>query len=138
LQWESHQGIQNLIRDLNRIYRSEPSLHQCDFSAEGFEWVDCHSANDSVLAYLRKAKDPNDQLLVCCNFTPVVRHQHRVGVAKKVWYREIFNSDSQHYAGSNVGNYPGTAADSVSWHGRPWSIEITLPPLAVVVFKPEG
>jgi 1,4-alpha-glucan branching enzyme len=137
LQWESHQGIQNLIRDLNRIYRSEPSLFERDFTADGFEWIDCQSADDSVLAYLRKAKDPHDMLLVCCNFTPVVRQNHRVGVPHEMWFREIFNSDSQHYGGTNVGNFPGVGAEPVEWHGRPWSINTTMPPLAVTIFKPE-
>jgi 1,4-alpha-glucan branching enzyme len=137
LQWESHQGIQNLIRDLNRIYRSEPSLFERDFTGEGFEWIDCQSADDSVLAYLRKAKDPNDMLLVCCNFTPVVRSDHRVGVPGEMWFREIFNSDSHHYGGSNVGSFPGVRAEPVQWHGRPWSIRMTLPPLATAIFKPE-
>lgn len=137
LQWDSHQGMQNLVRDLNRVYRSEPSLYQCDFTGEGFEWVDCHSAADSVMAFLRKAKDPQDQMLICCNFTPVVRHNHRVGVPKDTWYREILNTDSEHYGGSNQGNFPGVKAESIPWHGRPWSISMTLPPLAIVMFKPE-
>jgi 1,4-alpha-glucan branching enzyme len=137
LQWESHQGIQNLIRDLNRIYRSEPALYQRDFSGDGFEWIDCQSSDESVLAFLRKGKDPNDQVLVCCNFTPVVRETHRVGVPQEMWLREIFNSDSEHYGGSNVGNFPGVAAEPIEWHGRPWSIQMRLPPLSVVVFKPE-
>jgi 1,4-alpha-glucan branching enzyme len=138
LQWESHQGIQNLVRDLNRLYRRETALHLHDFTPDGFEWLDCHTANDSVLAFLRKGKNPQDVVVVCCNFTPVVRHEHRVGVPHGGWYQEVFNSDSQHYAGSNVGNFPGAMADPIEWHGRPWSIKITLPPLAVAVFKPEG
>ena len=137
LQWESHQGIQNLIRDLNRMYRSEPALFDFEFSGEGFEWVDCQSADDSVLAFVRKGKDPRQAVLVCANFTPVVRQNHRVGVPWETYYREIFNSDSQHYQGSNVGNYPGVAAEKIEWHGRPWSISMTLPPLAISVFKAE-
>jgi 1,4-alpha-glucan branching enzyme len=90
-----------------------------------------------VLAYVRKAKEPQDNLLVCCNFTPVVRQRHRVGVPRATWYREILNTDSQHYGGSNVGNFPGASAEPIEWHGRPWSISITLPPLSVVIFKPE-
>ncbi len=137
LQWESHQGMQNLVRDLNRVYRSEPALYQLDFTQDGFEWIDCMSASESVLAYMRKAKDPNDQVLVCCNYTPVVRHNHRVGVPHKAFYREVINTDSQHYGGSNQGNFPGAQAEEVAWHGRPWSINITLPPLAMVILKPE-
>jgi 1,4-alpha-glucan branching enzyme len=137
LQWESHQGIQNLVRDLNQLLRSQPSLHERDFSDDGFEWIDCQSADESVLAFVRKAKDPDDKVLVCCNFTPVARMQHRFGVPHKGYYREIFNSDSEHYAGSNVGTHPGVQAEKVEWHGRPWSIQVKLPPLGVAVFKPE-
>jgi 1,4-alpha-glucan branching enzyme len=136
LQWESHQGIQKLVADLNNLYRQQPALHEVDFEYTGFEWIDCHSRDDSVLTYVRKAKNSADQLLVCCNFTPVVRSEHRVGVPGPGWYQEIFNSDSSHYGGSNVGNFPGLQAEEQPWHGRPWSISITLPPLAVLVFKP--
>ena len=92
LQWESHQGIQNLIRDLNRLYREESALYSHEFTPDGFEWIDCQSANDSVLAFIRKGKTAKDLLVVCCNFTPVVRHDHRVGVPHGGWYQEIFNS----------------------------------------------
>ena len=119
------------------MYRSEPALFDFEFSGEGFEWVDCQSADDSVLAFVRKGKDPRQAVLVCANFTPVVRQNHRVGVPWETYYREIFNSDSQHYQGSNVGNYPGVAAEKIEWHGRPWSISMTLPPLAISVFKAE-
>ncbi len=136
LQWESHQGMQKLISDLNRMYRKQPALYENDFEGNGFEWVDCHSRNESVLAFIRKAKNPANQLLTCCNFTPVVRETHRVGVPGPGWYAEIFNSDSEHYGGANVGNYPGRQAEPIEWHGRPWSIEIKLPPLAAVVFEP--
>jgi 1,4-alpha-glucan branching enzyme len=121
---------------LNRLYRSQPALYEVDFEYTGFEWIDCQSREDSVLTYLRKAKNPADQLLVCCNFTPVVRGEHRVGVPGPGWYQEVFNSDSAHYEGTNVGNFPGCPAEEREWHGRPWSISITLPPLAVVIFKP--
>jgi 1,4-alpha-glucan branching enzyme len=137
LQWESHEGMQRLISDLNRVYREQPALHEVDFEGHGFEWIDCQSADDSVLAFLRKAKDPADQVLVVINFTPVVREHHRVGVPGPGWYQEIFNSDSEHYAGSNVGNYPGRTAEQIDWHGREWSIDMRLPPLATVMFKPE-
>jgi 1,4-alpha-glucan branching enzyme len=137
LQWPSHQGIRKMVADLNALYRREPALHQLEFKGEGFEWLDCHSRDDSVLAYMRKAKDPNDFVVVCCNFTPVVRAEHRLGVPHGGWYREIFNSDSQYYGGSNVGNFPGVMADSHGHHGRPFSLTFKLPPLGVAVFKPE-
>lgn len=136
LQWESHQGIQKLVADLNKMYQEQPALYEVDFQEDGFEWVDCHSRDDSVLAYLRKARNPADQLLVCCNFTPVVRKDHRVGVPRSGWYQEIFNSDSKHYDGTNVGNFPGANAEAIPWHDRDMSIKMSLPPLGVTVFKP--
>jgi 1,4-alpha-glucan branching enzyme len=137
LQWETHQGIRKLLSDLNSLLRREPALHQLDFEGGGFEWVDCHSRDDSVLAFVRKAKDHQDFLLVCCNMTPVVRENYRVGAPVAGWYREILNSDSEYYGGSNVGNFPGVSATEPGHHGRPFKLEIRLPPLAVVVFKPE-
>ena len=137
LQWESHQGMQNLIRDLNKLVKEQPALHELDFDGEGVEWIDCQSADESVLAFLRKGKDPKDEVLVCANFTPVARMEHRVGVPHAGYYREIFNSDSEHYAGSNVGSYPGVQAEEKGWHGRSHSIHVKLPPLGIAVFKPE-
>jgi 1,4-alpha-glucan branching enzyme len=137
LQWDTHRGMQRLVADLNQLIRREPALHQLDFSGEGFEWVDCMNGDDSVLGYIRKAKDPNDFVLIACNFTPVVR-RYRMGVPKAGYYQEIFNSDSAHYAGTNVGNYPGITADAqFPHHGRAASIELTIPPLGLVVFKPQ-
>lgn len=138
LQWESHQGMQNLIRDLNRLYREQPALYERDFTSDGFEWIDCQSADDSVLGFIRRAADPTDELVICTNFTPVVRHNHRIGVHRPGWYQEVFNSDSQHYGGSNVGTFPGAHAEEKEWHGRPWSLNINLPPLGIVAFKPNG
>jgi 1,4-alpha-glucan branching enzyme len=137
LQWDTHRGVQRLLGDLNHLIQREPAFHEIDFQGSGFEWIDCMNANDSVLGYIRKAKNPDDFLVVCCNFTPVVR-EYRMGVPRSGHYREIFNSDSAFYAGSNVGNYPGIHADrEMPYHGRPASILVKLPPLAAVVFKPE-
>ncbi len=135
LQWESHQGLQKCVADLNRLYRQEPSLHQVDFEHTGFEWIDCHNYNDSILSFVRRGKDPSDFLLVACNFTPVPRQNYRIGVPEGGWYEEIFNTDSSYYAGSNVGNYPGITAEEIPMHGRPFSLNLVLPPLAVTVFK---
>jgi 1,4-alpha-glucan branching enzyme len=136
LQWESHQGLQKLVSDVNGLYRREPALHQVDFEGHGFEWLDCHNADDSVLSYIRKAKDPRDYVIVVCNFTPVVRQGHRLGVPECCFYEEIFSSDSSFYAGSNVGNYPGVTAIDQPSHGRPASVSLTLPPLSTIVLKP--
>ena len=137
LEYDTHRGIQTLVTDLNRLYRREQALYEMDFDGNGFEWVDCHNSKDSVLSYLRKAKNPDDFLLICCNLTPVVRKGYRVGVPREGTYREIFNSDSMYYGGSNVGNGPCVHAKHVSHHARSHSLEIDLPPLAVVVLKPD-
>jgi 1,4-alpha-glucan branching enzyme len=125
------------VTDLNALIRSQPALYEQDFHYEGFEWIDCHSRDDSVLAYMRKARNWEDHLIVIVNFTPVFREKHRVGVPQQRYYREVFNSDSQYYGGSNQGNFPGVMAQQPGHHGRPWSLTINLPPLAGVVFKPD-
>ncbi|MEZ6071217.1 MAG: 1,4-alpha-glucan branching enzyme [Pirellulales bacterium] len=137
LQWESHQGLQKFVADLNRLYRNEPALHEVDFESGGFEWIDCHNYQASTLSFLRRAKNPYDYIAVSSNFTPVVRHRYRLGVPELCWYEEILNSDSQYYSGSNVGNYPGVMAEEIEAQGRPYSIELTLPPLATIYLKPK-
>jgi 1,4-alpha-glucan branching enzyme len=137
LQWESHQGLQKCVADLNRIYRREPALHEVDFDYHGFEWVDCHNYEDSTLSFIRRAKNPSDYLLIACNFTPVPRRPHVLGVPELCWYEEVFNTDSEYYGGSNVGNYPGVQAQERQWHHRQHSIEVTLPTLGMVIFKPK-
>jgi 1,4-alpha-glucan branching enzyme len=137
LQWDTHQGVQKMMADLNGLYRREKSFHQVDFDHTGFEWIDCHNYADSILAYIRRATDPSDYVTVVCNFTPVVRQNYRLGVPEGGWYQEVFNSDSAYYGGSNVGNYPGVMAQESESHGRPFSVELTLPPLSVMVLKPQ-
>jgi 1,4-alpha-glucan branching enzyme len=137
LQWHSHRGIQKLVADLNALYRREPALYEQDFHGHGFEWIDCQTATDSVLVYMRKARNANDYVVVACNFTPVVRDSYRIGVPQGGWYQEIFNSDSEYYGGSNVGNGPGLQAQHVGHHGRPYSLTVKIPPLGVAVFKPQ-
>lgn len=136
LQWDTHRGVKQLIADLNELVRREPALHQIDFQHEGFEWIDCMSRHDSVISFIRKGEDPNDFVIVASNFTPVVRHGYRLALPRAGFYKEIFNSDSKFYAGSNLGNFPGCTADWSPHHGRPASMCVTLPPLATVVFKP--
>ncbi len=137
LQWQPHQGLQRLVADLNAMYRREPALYELDFDGHGFEWIDCSNHRDSVLSYVRKAKNPDDFLLVATNFTPVVRTDFRLGVPREGWYQEIFNSDSEYYDGGNVGNYPGVESLNAESHGRSHSIVVTIPPLATIVFKPQ-
>jgi 1,4-alpha-glucan branching enzyme len=131
-----HRGVQNLIRDLNRLYRAEPALHQVDFDPGGFEWMDCSDAEQSVVAFVRRARDPRDLVVVVCNFTPVVRRGYRVGVPVEGFYRELLNTDAGYYGGGNVGNGGGVQAERRPWTGQPWSLGLTLPPLGVVMLKP--
>jgi 1,4-alpha-glucan branching enzyme len=137
LQWPNHEGMQRVLADLNALYRREPALHELEFDHSGFEWIDCNNAAESTLCYLRKARDPQDFVVVCCNFTPVLRHDYAVGVPQGGRYQEIFNSDSQHYNGSNAGNGLGILAQQPGSHGRPFTLRVTLPPLAAVMFKPQ-
>jgi len=137
LQWPNHEGMQRVLSDLNALYRREPGLHELEFDHSGFEWIDCNNAAESTLCYLRKARDPQDFVVVCCNFTPVLRHDYAVGVPLGGTYLEIFNSDSQHYNGSNAGNGLGLCAQQPGSHGRPFTLRITLPPLGAVMFKPQ-
>jgi len=137
LQWRSHEGLRTLVADLNKLYHREPALHELDFDEPGFEWIDCDDREHSTICYLRRAKRPDDFLVACFNFTPVVRTDCPIGVPMEGWYQEIFNSDSEHYGGSNVGNHPGIEAQQRGWHGRPYSLRITLPPLGAVLFKPQ-
>jgi 1,4-alpha-glucan branching enzyme len=137
LHWDTHRGLQKCVADLNRLLRQEKALYEVDFDYQGFEWIDCHNFEDSALSYLRRAKDPSDYLVVACNFTPVPRERHRLGVPEACWFQEVFNSDSMHYGGSNLGNFPGVMAENVPSHGRAASITLRLPPLAVVVLKPK-
>jgi 1,4-alpha-glucan branching enzyme len=131
-----HAGLQQLVRDLNRVYRAEPSLHQRDFEPAGFEWIDLTDADQSVLSFLRRARDPEDITIVVCNFTPVPRYGYRIGVPRAGFYRELINTDAREYGGSGVGNFGGVQADLPAWHGRAASLQIDLPPLSVLLLKP--
>ena len=131
-----HAGVQSLVRDLNRLHRDCPALHQRDFTPDGFEWVSHSDAAHSVLSFVRRSLDGRTLMLVVCNFTPVVRHGWRVGVPRAGRWREVLNSDSHHYGGSNVGTPFGMAdAQPVGHDGRGDSIVIELPPLATVMFE---
>jgi 1,4-alpha-glucan branching enzyme len=136
LQYPEHAGLQRWMADLNRLYRSEPALYEADFDSSGFEWVDCHDAEESVFAYLRKARG-GSPVLTICNFTPVPRHNYVVGVPRGGYWREVANSDAAYYGGSGMGNLGGVEAAPVPAHGRFHSLTLTLPPLATLVLKPE-
>jgi 1,4-alpha-glucan branching enzyme len=136
LQFAPHRGLRKFVKDLNHVYRSEPALYEVDFDYLGFEWIDFHDSDNSIISFLRKAKDPDDFLVFICNFTPVPRVAYRIGVPADCFYKEILNSDSKIYWGSNMGNAGGMTSDKIPWHDKPYSINITLPPLSVLVFKP--
>jgi 1,4-alpha-glucan branching enzyme len=137
LDYESHRQLQNYVRELNHLYSSEPSLYQVDFDHTGFQWIDFQDANGSTIAFIRKAKNADDYLIFALNFTPVPRAGYRIGVPQAVFYKEVLNSDSSMYGGSNMGNYGGVKARAEEWAGFPCSMEVTLPPLAVIVLKPQ-
>ncbi|MDP2879169.1 MAG: 1,4-alpha-glucan branching protein GlgB [Sulfuricella sp.] len=132
LERKQHQGMKSLSRDLNRLYNGLPALHELDFTSEGFAWIDCHDADQSVLSYLRRDRN-GSSVAVILNFTPVPRRSYRIGVPRPGLYREIFNSDSLYYGGSNLGNGEGAASENTPWMGYPHSIIITVPPLAGIV-----
>jgi 1,4-alpha-glucan branching enzyme len=131
-------GLARWIRDLNTTYRAEPALHMCDCRPDGFSWIDCNDVAQSVLCLLRKARANDALILVVCNFTPVPRHNYRVGVPRGGEWKEILNSDATIYGGSGQGNLGGVEASPINWHGQAWSVNLVLPPLAVVAFRNEA
>jgi 1,4-alpha-glucan branching enzyme len=133
-----HRGLQRLVQDLNGLYRTQPALYQVDFSSEGFQWMDCDDSDASVVSFVRRARDPEDFLLVVCNFTPVVRGGYRVGVPRGGFYHERLNTDGAIYGGSNVGNAGNVLAEPIPTHGQPYSLRLDLPPLATLVLRPDG
>jgi 1,4-alpha-glucan branching enzyme len=135
LEFDCHRKLQALMRELNRIYRSSPALYQVDFHYTGFEWVDFHDWEASIIAFLRRAEDPSDFLLFCCNFTPVPRQGYEFGVPEAGFYEEVLNTDSELFGGSNMGNGGCVSSRPIPKHDRPYSIAVTLPPLAVVAFR---
>ena len=142
LEWQvtdlpEHGGVQRFVRELNRVYREQPALHQVDFSHEGFEWVVAEDADSSVLAFLRYPKGHGAPLLVVCNLTPLPRERYHLGVPQGGFWREILNSDASDYGGSGWGNLGGVKAHPSPSHGRPFSLSLTLPPLSTVVLKQE-
>jgi len=124
------------VCDLNRLYRETPALYQRDCSADGFEWIDAGDAEHAVLSFIRRGHAADTLIVVVCNFTPTVHHGFRIGVPQAGVYRERLNTDSTHYGGSNVGSAFGAiTALPHGWHGRPFSLELTVPPLATVMFE---
>ncbi len=137
LEREEHRGVQRALADLNRIYMDEPALHHNDFAADGFQWLDCDDNTRSVLCFRRKAGGNSTarDVTIALNFTPVPRHNYRIGVAHPGEHTELYNSDSLHYGGSNLGNSSSVRALPEPHQGQPCSLQITLPPLAAVIFR---
>ena len=133
-----HAGLQRWVQDLNRLYRSEPALHEMDCDPAGFEWIDCDDADSSTVTLIRKGKSISTIILVICNFTPVPRYSYRLGSPRGGFWQEMLNSDANEYGGSNMGNLGGMETVPVPLHGRPYSLTITLPPLSVSFFKHQG
>ncbi len=133
LDYELHKGMQSLVKDLNKTYKDQSALYQYDFDSRGFEWVDCHDSSQSILIYIRKHE--NEFIIVALNFTPIPREGYRIGVPERGTYQEILNSDSSHYGGSNMGNSGEITTEDIPWMNRPYSINLTLPPLAGVVLR---
>jgi 1,4-alpha-glucan branching enzyme len=130
-----HAGLQRCVADLNQLLRREPSLYQVDFEPQGFSWIDCNDNESSVVSFIRRARDPRDFVVAMLNWTPIVREGYRVGVPEPGYYRELFNSDSQHYGGGNVGNGGGVSSEPVPAHGCDHSIVLTVPPLAGILLR---
>jgi 1,4-alpha-glucan branching enzyme len=137
LDYPRHQGLQRLVKDLNRLYANSGALHQYDFDSRGFAWIDCNDAQNSVLVYQRRSD--KDVMVIALNFTPIPRTGYRIGVPRDGAYLEVLNSDSEYYGGSNMGNGPGLLiAEEQPWMNNPYSLTLTLPPLGAILLKPEG
>ncbi|HEY8780803.1 MAG TPA: 1,4-alpha-glucan branching protein GlgB [Mucilaginibacter sp.] len=135
LEYPNHQGIKELIKTLNQLYKDEPALYEKAFEGGGFEWVDGGNANDSILIYNRKGHDEADELVIVLNMTPIPHYNYRVGIHSKGKWVEIFNSDAEKFWGSGLENNTPVGTETVSWHGRENSISITIPPLGATIFK---
>lgn len=136
LQHEPHQGLQRFVRDLNKLYISEPALFRHDFNYQSFEWIDFYDSDNSVISFMRKnLEKEEDTLVFVCNFTPIAHQNYRIGVPRPGYYREIMNTDSAAYGGSDMGNGGGCMAEPTPWQTQPYSLNLTLPPLSTLIFK---
>jgi 1,4-alpha-glucan branching enzyme len=138
LMFPSHRGVVDALADLNRLYITEPALHELDCDPGGYEWVDANDADNSTYAFMRKARSNGDMILVLMNCTPIVREGYRVGVPRGGWWQELFNSDAKEYWGSGIGNAGGVMAEDHPSHGRFNSIVVDLPPLGALFFKSQA
>ena len=137
LQWSDHQGVQKLVDDLNRLYKTEPALHRVDFHWSGFEWLVLNDSDNSIISFARKQESGEGDIVCLCNFTPLPRHNYRVGVSRPGVYKEVLNTDSAYYGGSNMGNQGGVKTLAATWGGKPYHMDLTIPPLSIVFLKHE-
>ena len=137
LKHPQHEGVRQLIIDLNTIYKASAALHTTDNSANGFEWIDCEDADRSVVSFYRYTEDHSSELAIVCNFTPSPHHGYRIGVNHSGEWRELLNTDADVYGGSGLGNDGLLCATNEARHNRPSSISLTLPPLSVLVLEPD-
>ncbi|MDY6782140.1 MAG: 1,4-alpha-glucan branching enzyme [Cyanobacteriota bacterium] len=135
LQHDRHRQLKQFFCDLNALYKSEPALYSMDFEEEGFEWIDCSDNRHSVVSFIRRAKEGDEFVVAVCNFTPQPHSHYRIGVPEAGFYTETFNSDARPYGGSNMGNLGGKWTDEWSFHNQPYSLDLCLPPLGVLMFK---
>jgi 1,4-alpha-glucan branching enzyme len=135
LQFPVHSGVQRWVEQLNRLYREQPALHQLDNDPAGFEWIDCNDSLSSTISLLRRSKSTHETIVVVANFTPVPRTGYRLGVPTGGYWRELLNSDATDYGGGGMGNLGGVHAEPLPAHGRPFSLSLTLPPLAVLFLR---
>jgi 1,4-alpha-glucan branching enzyme len=135
LEFAEHRGLQQWVSDLNRVYRREASLHEVDFDGAGFSWIDCQDNENSVVSFLRRAKDPRDFTIMLVNFTPVPRPAYRIGVPEPGYYRELLNSDGAIYSGTNMGNGGGVSSEPIASHGFDQSVSVVVPPLGFLLLK---
>jgi 1,4-alpha-glucan branching enzyme len=131
-----HAGLRLFVQDLNRVYASEPALHEVDFEPAGFQWIDCNDSENSVVSFIRRARDASDFVTAIVNFTPVPRDGYRIGVPRGGEYLELVNSDSEAYGGSNLGNSGVVATEPIAAHGHTDSLRLNLPPLGFLILKP--
>jgi 1,4-alpha-glucan branching enzyme len=130
-----HAALKRFVQDLNAHYQAEPALHQVDFEPVGFRWIDCNDNENSVVSIVRYARDRSDHVVMVFNFTPVSRHEYRIGVPDAGWYAELLNSDAEIYGGSNLGNGGSVATEPVAAHGFDQSLRLVIPPLGCLLLK---
>jgi len=135
LQYAPHQGVSQWVKDLNKLYREEPALFQRDFTPDGFEWIDLNDYNQGIISFLRKSADGKSKIIAVCNFTPQTLNDYSIGVPELGLYREMLNSDAAVYGGSGKGNLGGKQSVAKPFHGRPYSISLTIPPLGIIFLK---